>query len=366
MYPDLWPTREVGIQFLNFTEFDNKCAEYPMKEFPNLEDCGKGGFKRYNDLDETIGFNIITLSRTRFMGAGEKIWGNMLYRSVISAGVTHDYIPEILQNQVIHSGSTPLSGTQPPIYRKKTNDGHPLLGYSGELILNLRPFTVRSDPVNKKQKKKRLYMDPSPLFIGGGFSAGTIQNELFGQLGIKNAHVKLLGGTVAPGFSYMSRLGVIYNFDFDIAEKHLLFPPDRLSSNYLINQASASLTIFLPKRVPKLAGLPIVLEYGLTSSTGLFVEAEREPATDLQGNPIVDDDDKSVTQNIPKYRRVSHREIFRSYKLAISAVNIEIFNDSEGKKDRGPSFGFRVYLKVNESNSESARSFIDQFFIGYL
>ena len=39
MYPDLWPTREVGIQFLNFTEFDNKCAEYPMKEFPNLEDC---------------------------------------------------------------------------------------------------------------------------------------------------------------------------------------------------------------------------------------------------------------------------------------------------------------------------------------
>jgi hypothetical protein len=90
----------------------------------------------------------------------------------------------------------------------------------------------------------------------------------------------------------MSRLGVIYNFDFDVAEKHLLFPPGRLSSNYLINQASARLAV-------ELKGIPVVAECGLTSSSGLFGEAEREQAIDSKGEPVVDESGEPVTENIP-------------------------------------------------------------------
>ena len=80
-YPDQYPVLQLGLTINRFTEFN-----------------GEG--ERFNEIQETIGLNQITLTWTEHLSRF-KNWSTNL---TVGAGPTRDQPTRFLQNEVVHEG----------------------------------------------------------------------------------------------------------------------------------------------------------------------------------------------------------------------------------------------------------------------
>jgi hypothetical protein len=73
-----------------------------------------------------------------------------------------------------------------------------------------------------------------------------------------------------------------------------------------------------------------------------------------------------MARSIPKHKRKPLKEVFKTMLVTIGSVNVEMFNDSEGDKDRGPNYGLRMYIDFSPSTGRRTSSIFDYFPLRYL
>jgi hypothetical protein len=294
MFPDLEAVQHIGLQFYDFTEFDK------------LQDP-TGAYRRYNDIDSTIGFNLITLSNTRNLRREDPFASNLLLRSAFVAGYSFDQPTNALQNDVIHK-----VGGLPRVPRGATME-RPLLNYAAELNYNFHAIGRADDG--------RLQFVPTPLFVGAGFSAGTIMQDLYVQGGLHQfssarSYQRALERIVFFSVSAMTRVGVTLP-GFVITDTQLFYA----TGQGAVRAHFASFSF------------PIVAEVALTGTTGVFrrgVGPEFGPYVAPTTAPAMVD-------------RVALPEYFVAFRLRLGDFVFETVNDFYGGKDRGPTYGASVY-----------------------
>ena len=305
MFPDLEAVQHIGLQFYDFTEFDK------------MQDPG-GLYRRYNDIDTTIGFNLVTLSNTRNLRREDPFASNLLLRSGLVAGYSFDQPTNALQNDVIHK-----IGGLPRVPRGATMQ-RPLLNYSGELNYNFHAIGRADDG--------RLQFVPTPLFVGAGFSAGTIMQDLYVQGGLHQfssarSYQRVLERVVFLSISAMTRVGVTLP-GLVITDTQLFYA----TGQGAVRAHFASFSF------------PIVAEVALTGTTGVF---RRGVGPDFGGYvpPAVAP---------PKVDRVALPEYFVAFRLQLGDFIFETVNDFYGGKDRGPTYGASVYYILLPGSKLSA------------
>ncbi len=294
MFPDLDAVQHIGLQFYDFTEFDK------------IQDA-TGQYLRYNDIDSTIGFNLLTLSNTRNLRREDAFASNLLLRSAVVAGWSADQPTNALQNDVIHK-----IGGLPRVPRGTTMQ-RPLLNYSAELNYNFHAIGRADDG--------RLQFVPTPLFVGAGFSAGTIMQDLYVQGGLHQfssgrSYQRVLERVIFLSISAMTRVGVTLP-GYVIEETQLFYATGQGALR--VHLASFS--------------FPIVAEIALTGTTGVF-----RRGVGPQYGPYVG---PAVTP--PRVDRVALPEYFVAFRLQLGDFIFETVNDFYGGKDRGPTYGASVY-----------------------
>lgn len=313
MYPSLEPKQELGVNFALFSEFGkrvNADGLVPTSAEKTGDPAVYATQDRYNMESETIGFNFVSASNTRPLIRDRVFASNLLFRSTLIAGVAGDLATSWFQNKVIHKPAN-----LPPIERNDTlnpaDDGlrSLLLGYSGELNYRFYSLSRRADGTR---------MIPTPLFIGGGYSIATIQNEGFVQLGFRNFDpVPRLfpPSIVSIRLSTMARAGALLpSFVFH-----------ELAGYYVTAQASVGLLfcqyIF-----------PIGLEFGITGASGEFLNQSLPRDERDQATPLAD----------------GLRERFLAMQVVLGNFAFQTFNDILGGKDKGPTYGASISYVLRE------------------
>jgi hypothetical protein len=286
MYPELAPATHVGVNFVAFTQFGKDVA---------------GVHDPYNFQTQSVGFNLLSLSNTRGLFRDKAYWSNLLYRSTLVLGYSDDEPTEWFQNEVIHGprglAKIPREGVRTAF------EG----GYSGELNYQLLSLESRRDGVR--------YI-PAPLFVGGGFAVGTVQQEAFAQLGIREFELLPilrewgLHRYAFLTFSAMARTGTAYGGP---TFRHV-------ASYYLLAQGSLALHLAQ-------FSFPWVIELGMTGSSGVFLSKEKS----------------TEAEPIPP----SLIEQFWCLRVQIGDFTFETFNDQLGHKDKGPTYGVRIFYNLN-------------------
>ena len=270
-YPDQYPVLQFGVTFNRFTEFN-----------------GEG--ERFNEIQETIGLNQISLSWTehleRFQG-----WSTNL---TVGAGPTRDQPTRFLQNQVVHEG---LKGIpKVPVREKRRQTDFMVTG-----TLN-RWFSFAS--------LDRI------AFAGLGAATGSLYHEVFARFGVRRwSPVEMFHGPSSGEkpwwvsvfgplrFSGMYR----YSRVWEGAALHALAPESHVA------QGSVSYGWLRDDHFPLFE-----IELGATIDSGIFV--------DFRGDSLEE----------------------RFYTLAIRAhpISIETWNDQINAKDFGPTYGVRLMFEL--------------------
>ena len=328
IYPSLRPTKRIGIHFVGFTQYGKE-----------LDQSDNYVFEPYNDIDKTLGFNLIAASNTRYVKQGF-FRSNLTYRSMIFAGITDDHVPRFLQNIIAHKVVPRIKRQDDalPVPRNTTDTHTPerislgptradLFGYSGEL--DLRLFS------RSNSKAGGLQFIPTGFFVGGGFSFSTLQHELYVQFGahpFKRYDLPGLFRIILDwrmlSLSAMSRLGVL--------QPGWIF--GNIASRYVIVQGTVSGVFRL------WLDYPIKIDFSIASTTGMFVQA-RDPAEIQKIITIDERKPEDVYQT-----KEPLKERYYSLKVLIGSFIFETYNDSYGGKDKGPSFGARFSLVVSPDN----------------
>ena len=335
MLPELGNRDDWGLHFLGFTQFGKEIDSVTHRYF----------FSPYNDTRETIGFNILTYSRTRNSHGYQPVRPRdsrqeaapvvdpspLSQRLTFAVGIQDDNIPRFLQNNVIHQGHL-INGSNPilPVPREigDTPD-HISLGKRRLLPLMaevsdeyfMRLFFAR----HNDSREERV---PTPYFVGGGWALGTLDQELFVHVGSSVAEWQTPRWARVVGLRSVG-LGGIVRTGF-LHESHYF---NDLMSQYINLQgiARAGLSVW---------SFPLRFEFAATSTTGFFVAARTpaELATNAQtDNPAERDHYQTKT---------GLSERFYSIRVRIGDFTFETYNDSFGGKDKGPSFGASVNYNV--------------------
>jgi hypothetical protein len=329
--PDLHERRDLGLHFVSFTR-------YGKEVFPGTETYT---FEPYNDMTETLGLNLLTYSRmltsVKFLDGQSSVDLNTLSkRQSFIVGVIDDNIPEWLQNDVVHwsrlsdkrlrrvprnttdSQTSTSKGTSKPVLEE------PILGISEEYFLRLS-YTRRLED----QRDQRV---PTPFFVGGGWSAGTLNQEVFLHAGASVANLRVprvvLWGWVVrlgPEWLRIQSLGAGGMWRIGLLHPGLHF--DDLSGHYSTVQGVLRLEV-------SVFAFPVQLEAAGTSASGFFVAARPDSAT---GDRPRETEYQSKTLL---------NERFIALRLRIGDFTFETFNDTFGGKDKGPSFGAHAQFNV--------------------
>lgn len=326
-YPHLRPTQRIGVDILDFTEFG-------QSTFGPGDPFDPDSAERFSHYDSTVGFNLFVLSSTRPIKGRNYLKSNLLYRSTAMLGYTNEWPSEWLQNDLIHLNKT-RDESLPLIGRDGVLEGQGMLGYSGEFSWNPYDFALI-------QGRAPDYMlDPTPLFLGGGFSLNTVFNDLFVHAGFHEATYKWrpfglqLDKAAYLSFSGMARAGLLKPaFDFGRwgLDQELfvrVFEDDDLAVHYVGAQASIRFHL-APYH------FPMVLELAYTGSSGAF------------SNQVGSDGAYLPRQDRKPNRGSPLKESFISYRFEIGSLVWETYNDSPGGKDKGPSYGVRLFYVTSE------------------
>lgn len=318
MLPVLEPRKTLGFELLGFTELGKDMKEdgtpvgreecealrRGVRDFP----CGTPD--PYNQQGETIGFNLLTLSITHPLARYSLAGSNLLYTHTGTFGVLNDGLTEWYQNEIIHGAA----GLQE--IRREARACTPgwdrlscyVVGYAGQL--NYQFYSI-------DRKDSRLLFRQSPLFVGTGFQLSTIENELYVQAGLHRFDLTTYASPSLGRVVYLTLSGTV--------RAGTLFPSvtfSHLASQYLA--AQGAIGVHFGRYV-----FPVSLEFGLTGTTGQFIERPRSS---------VDGVEVESEQSAP-----SLAEQFWLFRVDIGSFSFETFNDQLGGKDKGPSFGARVF-----------------------
>lgn len=271
-FPDRERTIMAGMTFNRFTEFD-----------------GEG--RRFNGINETIGFNMATVTWT------ERWTWLSGFNTNLTVGIspTADEPTQFLQNEVVHEirglSRVPVESTQ------ESTD-----------------FTIDASVT----KWAELGSQREIGFLGTGFSTGSVYHEVFGRLGVRRLSISevleawtgsaptfLKFGSRFARFSVMGRYSRVFG--------GAVFGQADIAPESYLGQASISLSDYDTTDHPDWE-----LEIGATIDSGIFL--------DLRGSSL--------------------EERFGTIAIRTPYITFESWNDLINKKDHGPTFGASLMLDL--------------------
>jgi len=297
LYPNTEQAKEIGVQFILFSEHDKYKHSISNGKMICTDEIDFS--KKYNHMNETLGFNLISMSNTRFIRKSDVLQSSLLYQGSLFFGLTHNQPTEFLQNRVIHTSN--LRGADPlcKIPREKT-PVYGLLGYSGQLSYFFNSLD---------RSRRGTVQNRTPFFVGGGYAVSNIMQDAYIFGGFRDMSSReLLWKRLRISISGVFRAGYPY--------KGFIFK--NVANGYTIFQGSIKVVLF-----PYF--FPIAIEIGRTAHSGLFLKEEFDDAIHNSLNDLT-----------------PLRESFSYIFINIGSFKFEMFNDSAGKKDRGPTFGTRI------------------------
>ncbi|MFT3926559.1 MAG: hypothetical protein QM778_28700 [Myxococcales bacterium] len=320
MYPRLQRGYSVGFEILGFSQF-GKDARGSDGAVLKPGECSNPSMQGsmatpcavrdpYNDIDETVGLNVIGFSWTHPLQRFNLNRSNLLFTLNVIGGWVGDKITQLYQNDVIHNLAKlrhiPREKVACENYSNFAECG--IFGAGGELTYQFHSFD---------RGPKRLGLRPTPLFLSGGGMLSNVVSDLYVQAGVKRFELwgpawPKLDRIVSLSISTLVRGGVLLN-GFVFQEV----------GNYYV-AADGTVGLHFAKY-----DFPVTLEFGYTGSSGMFVNARRQLASDgreIQSGPF--------PQALP--------ERFYHLRVEIGEFAFETYNDAPGGKDKGPSFGARV------------------------
>ena len=274
-FPDREPTLLAGYTVNRFTEFNGSRA-------------------RFNPINQTAGFNFATVSWTDRVKTLPAWSGNL----TLGAGPTGEEPSSYLQNGLIHQ----LLGNNPVPVDHARAGGDVMVGGS------LTRWTT-------------LFAPRDTGFGGIGIAGGSLYQEVYGRIGLRQLSLAELVAWVYPGaalelletvsrfvrFSAMGRYGRLYGGS--------AYPSAVIANQSYVGQVSVSIADYGGSEgtLPRWE-----LEFAATIDSGLFVS--------------------------PSGHGIERR--FGSIALHFPYGMLETWNDVLGGTDSGPTYGFRLMTDV--------------------
>ena len=315
--PEREPSTTYTFHVAAFTQFGKETTA-----------TGAYVFRPYNDISETLGFNILSQTKTRYLNSAGLAGSSVSKRQTRFVGLIDDRLPSFFQNEVLHLGNLGdkllpvprrVSDTRDRISRGPTKQV-PVLGFSQEYFLRMYYNQERNG------FEERVL---SPLFFGGGYGIGTINQELFIHLGSDINEVpvprwlRMRGFFRAVGLGGMVRSGVL-----------VPGPLMRdLTAEYLNAQGVVRVVL-------DLKNYPVRLDWGVTAARGYFAAARSPEQRDELGDFGGNSSDASHYQT-----KSALTERFSTLRVSMGNLAFETYNDSFGGKDKGPSYGAQVSFR---------------------
>lgn len=276
-FPDRDRTLAMGYTVNRFTEFNASRV-------------------RFNAIDETAGFNFATVSWTDRIKALPGWSGNL----TIGAGPTSETPSHYLQNGLFHrtTGQNPI-----PVDRAREG-GDVMVG--GSLT-----------------RWSSLFSSRDTGFAGLGVAGGSLYQELYGRIGVRQLSLAELAAWIFPhsdlevlnSLSRFVRLSAMGRYSRLYGGS--AYSGDVLANQAYLGQASVSFADYdnVKGNKPRWE-----LEVALTYDSGLFAS--------------------------PNGRWITRR--FGSVALHFPYGTFETWNDIVGSTDSGPTFGFSLMLNILE------------------
>ncbi len=326
MLPDLRDRADFGVHFLGFTQYGKEVFRFDTTRYT---------FTPYNDIPQTLGFNILAYSRMQnglLMKHSDRPTevdpGPLSRRRTFMLGIVNDHIPEFLQNDVIHRGNLQrdkLRRVPRKPWDTKTHTSYgpnhnlPLVaGWSDEYFLRL--YAPQRDDGHETRQ-------PTPLFIGGGWQLSTLQQEAF-----LHAGSSVYETTRFPDWFPLPHVLQIRSFGVGGMARVGALKAGHYFPDIVPAYANAQGLVRLGTEIA--SGFPVQLEYALTSAYGFFA-SPRSPSELATINEF-----RAGTDSTHLYQaKTPARELFFSIRVRIGDFTFETYNDSPGGKDKGPSFG---------------------------
>jgi hypothetical protein len=326
MVPDLTNRVDIGVHMLGFTQYG--------KEF--TPGTGDFTFKPYNDIDETLGFNLFTYTRTGYEGRFPIIESSLQTRTSYVVGIIDDHIPEFFQNDVAHWGNYRGQNRLPRVPRKlhdtpdSTSRGptksYPVLSYSKEYFIRFE---------QRRRLGAEVIQSPSRFFVGGGFAVGTINHEAFVHIGTNPVEWTIPDRVnLACPVLCVNTLGI-----GGVARAGVLSP----SHHFRDLTADFSNLQGLGEVNASIIGFPFSVGIAITGARGFFVE--ERTAADHQ---IIAEREEPM-EKVYEVKRPKQERFFAA-QLRMGGFTFDFVNDFIGGKDKGPSFGVGASLDATRNN----------------
>lgn len=287
-FPDQYSTIIGGLTLNRFTPFDGLGNRYD------------------STVGTTLGFNLITLSWTQHWGGSWQGWSTNLTAGISPTG---DEITQYLQNKFVHQlrGLPKVPSVDPRIETDAMVDGS----------------VTRWFPLFR----------PKVIFLGGGFSVGTIYQQGFLRAGIRRMPITptIYSGSWGDASVRVSALGRV-SYQSDGSALHAVRNTAGL--------VQPSIAIGQYRTTEKGETIPTwEIEFSLMWDSGIFVNAAGE----------------------------SQKHFAWSIAASAGPVRFETWNDSMGnivERDYGPTYGATLTLDVlrvwNSIQDRRSRSSVDQ------
>ncbi len=320
-FPNPDVLNEFGVVLDRFTDSTKRSDWQDYLNVPQAcKDYGKGTGKtcRYA-LDRVIGFSSIYGSFSKRIRSMHGV-----ARVMPLLGYTGNEPTQFFQNNFLHNRAS---------YDKVDwSPGKVFKSVQASLGADFNTWIDRRAQFDTRKTKFALTL---PAFIGIGGTVGTIANDAYIQLGVRDAEFSVadcpifsVSGMVRsaflvrPGFVIAERRGA----DDQTMGSHSVYPSGTIGRTYSVSAVALKLRF---DRIAPLHGLMPALEIGNSWSSFFVLRDPNRLALYERG------------------RQDLANEHFNT--IAATWVNgdfgIETWNDAAGNKDQGPSYGARMFVR---------------------
>ncbi len=333
LVPDSRERTEFGLHFALLSEFDKDTLAN-----------GNYAFTKYADAYGTIGLNFVsyqtvrewrpraTTRRGTTHGRISSEPAHVLIAESVLIGRTGDGTTRWLQNSVIHAGRTRIGLSELLPIPRDTLDTRDAISQgpsSGSLNILQFSTSVAYRLSQFRREDGRDVRQVTPLFLGGGYSVGTLYHEAFVQGGLMDFDFRVDSREIP-----CIRLRLVSAGVFGVGRAGVLLPSrifTDLTADYRVVQAGV-------RGEFSVLGVPVLAEFSTTGMDGFFVR----PRTDAENALIVSRlgaDSLDLRKRYSIYEAKSARkERYEALRLRLGNFSFQLTNDSQGGKDSGPTF----------------------------